>query len=91
MKRQPIAADRALEIRLTGTSTRLVREGASTSVAVAMLRDMADGRADLLAAAWLVLAGADAGLAVDHADVVRDRVSRTMHSTPKSPADEPRG
>lgn len=51
MPRSPMHPDRRLEIALSATAGRLAREGALDGDAVAELRDLAAGRADLLAVA----------------------------------------
>jgi hypothetical protein len=104
MPRSPLNPDTALEIALNGTAGRLVSDGTPTSSAVAELREMAEGRGDLLAkaaggklggfmgqpgmtnpndvlaAAYLLLAGADPEVARDEADKVRARVASSPYS-----------
>ncbi|MCO7238396.1 hypothetical protein [Aeromicrobium sp. CnD17-E] len=51
MARQRLSPDRHLEIRLTTAARRLAREGVDRESAVAELREIAQGRTDILAEA----------------------------------------
>lgn len=84
LQREDVPGDEAVaQLReLAAGRSDLLAEAAGTHIGGWLARPGTTDPARMLSAAWLLLAGADPNLALEHAEVVRLRASKPMHSAP---------